>query len=849
MRKRLLLSLALLCVVSVWAAQRSSEEAFRVACSFFEKYATTRAVGDVRLVAVSGDLLKYASTRGLSGEPSFYVYNQGQSAYVIVSGDDRMKPVLGYSDCGAFVTGNLPSNIQSWLESYHAVYVALNAGEQVVKEPRLLMRTAFPDMVEPLLKDINWNQDAPYNNSCPLDKGQRSMTGCVATAMAMMLKYYNFPVKGKGTHSYKLASGIECSFDYGNTTFSWDKMLSRYVNGSYTAEQAASVAELMYACGVAVDMTYSSVGSGAYSYKVGQALIDYFGYDENMGYVYREYFTSEEWMNMIKTELSEGRPIFYNGVSKDVGHAFVFDGYDARDMVHVNWGWGGANNGYFEVSSLNPSSPGIGGGTNLGGGFVYQQGMIIGMRPPVETSMFVSHFMLGGLKFSQNKLVKGVPFDMTITGLFNMSVTFRGGELGLIAEKDGKQVELMTASLPELISHRGYANAPIQGVKIPDDLADGTYMLYLATKETREAAWSRARGTYGAETQFTLTVAGSECTLALFEGGLNVHEDLDGSIEILHNLYSGRKADFKVLLSNKNTAHEFYGTAGVLFIAEEKGELEIKSMVGDVQLELKPGTTDREISISGDLISTLTDTKAELPSGDYYICPGVMWGQYIYSIGEGVIPVKVNRAFGVSNLVVKNARLEEDRIEVGDKLKLLADLSLSGIGNVYDETLMAAIFVAGQNSTNNLHYAEVFIEKGRTCDFEMLIDPQIGEGSYNISLYKPEQQGGYDGNKPLCDLQFSVGPFTGIDNERADGDRVRVYQQPAEGVLYIRTDGDIKVVTLYNLSGQQVICLQDPANSDGKEYSVPVAGLASGCYIVAVQLVDGTICHSKFIKR
>ena len=174
---------------------------------------------------------------------------------------------------------------------------------------------------------------------------------------------------------------------------------------------------------------------------------------------------------------------------------------------------------------------------------------------------------------------------------------------------------------------------------------------------------------------------------------------------------------------------------------------------------------------------------------------------------------------------------------------------MSGIGNVYDETLMAAIFVAGQNSTNNLHYAEVFIEKGRTCDFEMLIDPQIGEGSYNISLYKPEQQGGYDGNKPLCDLQFSVGPFTGIDNERADGDRVRVYQQPAEGVLYIRTDGDIKVVTLYNLSGQQVICLQDPANSDGKEYSVPVAGLASGCYIVAVQLVDGTICHSKFIKR
>lgn len=284
MKKLLLLSLVLLCSLTAWTAQRSPEEALSIARTFFiqSSEAVTRNTGDIQLVAVSNDLLKSVSTRSVEGT-AFYVYNHGQSAYVIVSGDDRMKPVLGYSDRGAFVINNLPPNIQSWLESYNAVYTALAGGEQVIKEPRLLTRAVFPETVAPMLGDINWNQDAPYNNACPLVQGSRSMTGCVATAMAMILKYHNFPVKGKGTHSYKTSSGLECSFDYGSTTFSWNEMRSQYVGGNYTTEEANAVAELMHACGVAVDMEYSPSSSGAYPFKVGQALIDYFGYDENLG--------------------------------------------------------------------------------------------------------------------------------------------------------------------------------------------------------------------------------------------------------------------------------------------------------------------------------------------------------------------------------------------------------------------------------------------------------------------------------------------------------------------------------------------------------------------------------------
>ncbi len=352
MKKILLLFLVLLCTVAIRAAQRSPEEALTIAQSFFMQSSdiTTRNVTDIRLVAASGDLLGSASTRKAQDGAAFYIYNNAQTAYVIVSGDDRMKPVLAYSDKGSFITENLPANLISWLEFYKATYEGLNNGKKAVTEPRLLTKADFATSVSPLL-NVNWNQDEPYNNACPLVGRERTYTGCVATAMAMILKYYNYPEKGKGSYSYETSDGIECSFDYGNTTFDWNNMLPQYTSGNYTVEQANAVSRLMYACGVAIDMEYSPTGSGAYSYKVAQALIDYFNYDANMGYVYREFFTSAEWMNMIKTELSAGRPILYNGASKDVGHAFVFDGYDGQDMVHVNWGWGGHYNGYFAPES------------------------------------------------------------------------------------------------------------------------------------------------------------------------------------------------------------------------------------------------------------------------------------------------------------------------------------------------------------------------------------------------------------------------------------------------------------------------------------------------------------------
>ena len=841
MKRLLLLSLVLLCSLSAWTAQRSPEEALSIARTFFMQSsgAVTRYSGEVQLAAVSTDLLKSASTRSVGGT-AFYIYNYAQSAYVIVSGDDRMKPVLGYSDNGSFITENLPVNILGWLELYNAAYAQLGNAEKTVTEPKLLTKTNFPASVSPLLENICWDQSEPYNNTCPLYKGERCVTGCVATAMAMILKYHEYPVKGKGTHSYKTSSGIECSFDYGNTTFDWDNMLPQY-EGNYNTTHANAVAQLMSACGIAVDMEYSPSASGAYSHLVGQALIDYFGYDGNLGLVYRQYFASAEWMNLIKSEINGKRPIYYFGSSDDGGHAFVFDGYNEEDMVHVNWGWSGMNNGYFEVASLNPDSPGIGGGSNLGGGFTRGQGMYLGIQPPTTSSNFTSHFFMTKLEANKEEVAKGDVFKLTITEIFNMSVACKNSKLAVIAEKDGQQSILGQMALATLINtYEGYNAFSFSNLKIPNEFADGTYSVYVATKDEREATWSRVRGYVGSEAQLILIVSGNKCTLTPFSGNLSLEEDIEVSVKLAHSLYSGLKGDYKMLVSNKSTSDEYYGLVGVALFDKNA---DFVAIVGDVQVEIKPGTINRELAVSGNLTVTENYVTTNIPAGEYYICPCIDWGGGTYGIGELTL-VTIKEAYGTADLKVSQPRLEKVQLQVGESLNFLADLSLSGDGNVYTGTLAAAVYENAQGYPYSVHYQNVFVEADQTENLVMEIPLSLGEGRHAVRLYKS----GTDGDLvTISTLYFSVGPATGIEDEIADKDGLVIYQQPVEDILNIRTSHAARVISVYNLSGQQII--QQKESGDKKEYSIPVGGLDAGCYIVVLQSTDGKIYRSKFMKR
>lgn len=304
----------------------------------------------------------------------FYVFNaEGQNGFVIVSADDRTIPVLGYADKGSLEMDKLPVNARHWLEGYAEEIKSLGDDVQASKSPRRVLGTP----VTPLLT-CHWDQSAPYNLQCPIDGEYRSVTGCVATAMAQVMYYHRWPQSATtAIPAYTTSEkGLQLP-ELPATVFKWDLMKDEY-QYEETGAAADAVAELMRYCGQAVQMDYTSDESGA---NVSAAhLINYFGYSKTAQNVYRYDYTTTEWETMIYKELSNARPVLYSGFSGYSGHQFVIDGYDDKGLFHVNWGWGGYADGHFVLSVLNPNGRGIGGGTSSNG-YTKSQDAIIGVQP------------------------------------------------------------------------------------------------------------------------------------------------------------------------------------------------------------------------------------------------------------------------------------------------------------------------------------------------------------------------------------------------------------------------------------------------------------------------------------
>lgn len=307
--------------------------------------------------------VQLAYTKNGSSQPLYYVFNKG-TGFVIVSADDRATEILGYSDAGSFDIDNLPDNFRSWLNVYAAELESLfTTPEQAefLNSPAKTQTRSTGESLAPLLGSIMWDQGSPYNALCPtLSNNQRAAVGCVATAMAQIMRYHRWPEKGTGTTPAYTTTSNELekleisSVNLANATYDWANMTPFYNDSSSRTEMKA-VATLMYHCGISVKMNYG-LSSGAYSKDVPNALKTYFSYNQNMEMLSRDYYTKVEWDSIIRKELDEKRPVYYSGSSINGGHAFVCDGYDANGLFHFNWGWSGLSNGYFALSSLTPSS-------------------------------------------------------------------------------------------------------------------------------------------------------------------------------------------------------------------------------------------------------------------------------------------------------------------------------------------------------------------------------------------------------------------------------------------------------------------------------------------------------------
>lgn len=300
---------------------------------------------------------------------AYYILNFNSGGFVIVAADDAVTPVLGYSFDGNYTTENHPPQFDSWMGNYakeidYCIQENLQADKKITEEWRSLMsgnlrKEVLPD-VQPMLIST-WDQGSNYNALCPEDPAGpdgKVYAGCVATAMAQIMYYYRFPAIGSGSHCYYPWGYPQQCADFGNTSYQWNEMLNS-INFKDTA-----VAELIWHCGISVEMMYSPGGSGAYSEDALTAFKNNFRYSQGVHLVRRDDYspTGDEFPAILRGNLDTGRPMYYDGYGPGGGHAFNVDGYQGTNYFHFNWGWSGYYNGYYYLSNLNP------GGTTFNAG-------------------------------------------------------------------------------------------------------------------------------------------------------------------------------------------------------------------------------------------------------------------------------------------------------------------------------------------------------------------------------------------------------------------------------------------------------------------------------------------------
>lgn len=347
----------------------------------------------------------------------YYAFNLEQG-YVIVSGDDEMTELVGYAENGFFDAKNVPPQMQLWLDGYAEYVAAVQSGK--AKARKILLSDSPSVVVEPLVT-TKWNQDAPFNNFAPEytddnNNTQRCATGCAATAMAQIMKFHNWPEQGVGHYSYEHQSFGTISSNFSEHVYDWTNMIDRYNNGEYSNMQADAVALLMKDCGVSLNMNYGPV-SGASIYSYYPAFKNYFRYSSRT--VNRSGCETAEFTKIITDELQEGRPLIYCGTGEDGGHAFVVDGYDTNYFLHVNWGWGGYSDGYFDMNYMDPTGLGIGGGS---GAFKWNQGIVLarplkdGVEPYefIQQLCFVPYNDVKGGIFCEQEMPANKGDDVTI---------------------------------------------------------------------------------------------------------------------------------------------------------------------------------------------------------------------------------------------------------------------------------------------------------------------------------------------------------------------------------------------------------------------------------------------------
>ena len=438
--------------------------------------------------------------------PAIYVFNTEKTGcgWVIVSGDDRTQQVLGYNDCGSYDESNVPHNMQWWLNQYMEEITSLDESEN----NDLPVLGSFEsnnyndppkvDALSPLIQ-TKWNQGYPYNFQCPMIGSISCVTGCVATAMAQVMYYHQWPqTTSKTIPSYYWQNGRTTLEPLDTTSFDWSAMKKTYNSDdtSPTDSANAAVARLMRYCGQAVRINYGKIstgGSGGNHYC--EVWPEYFRYSTKARKLFRSDYSFSQWTSFILSELQVNRPVIYTGLEYNTGHSFICDGYDGNGYFHFNWGWSGNKDGYFLLTSLKPNATSTG-GTMSTNGYVMRQEILIGLEPDTISTAeknsvtACSRVYVGSETYTRNS--SSDPFVIEVTASFeNKSPLLKSYDLGWgVYNADGHT--LLQLSSPTVNGQPIFAfgaTTITKTLNFGKDYPNGLYYLRPVSRQSGSASW------------------------------------------------------------------------------------------------------------------------------------------------------------------------------------------------------------------------------------------------------------------------------------------------------------------------------------------------------------------------
>jgi len=840
-------------ILSGFAKSRTSNEAFNIASYFSQKsQVLTKAINlpnsSLTLAFTCKDSI---ITRSSTEKAYYYVFNIGDNnGFIIVSGDDRAKDILGYSHNGKFNSDSLPPNFSTWLNFYlKEIKALINQPEELSYTSNVLLspidntstnKTTYAISVAPLLGGIKWDQGTPYNELCPTIStkySERTVTGCVATAMAQVMRYHQWPVTGKGLNTYTPDGYSQAlTVDFSKATYDWKNMTETY-NSLSTSTEKNAVATLMYHCGVAVNMDYG-ISSSASPTNMAKALIKYFSYDPNIQSYHRDYYTKSEWENMLKTELNAKRPVLYAGNSTDVGHQFVCDGYDSNNLFHFNWGWSGESDGYFELSALNPSVLGIGGGAS--GGFNSDQLFVIGVQKPNETSVAAPYqlHLYSPLKISANSISRTNTFSINAE-IYNMGITNFSGSIGLALYNDNGFVKLIKSySVSSLDTYSGWSNLAYSS-SVPTDVINGNYKIYSVFLPSGKLEWQIMKGKVGTANYLNVAVTSSNVTFSV----PNVLPILTlNSLSTIGNLYQNSTGRFKVSLTN--TGGEY--NSNLVILLKSAVNDSISQVVCMDPVNISTGETK-----SLDFFGNIT-----LPAGKYYLY--VMFDpqndrsntETFNNIGSPLTVEILSTSIETPVLTLTSKISFPDPLQVNGNDAILT-ARIKNTGGYFEDYIVAFVYpVNSYIALSFFGFQKIILDKDEEKTITLSGNIGLEPGSYLTTLaYSTTLGNSYSFMDPN---DYSKIVFTIADNatkatdiEQTKEGKPYLYPIPATDILYLKSDDVVKAINIMDLSGKLILKINPLRNG---EIPIPVNTLKAGAYILQ-SITETEEKVYKFIKK